>query len=142
MTRIDIESLLDRYFDAVSRRDAVALSAEHADACVMDSPTAGGVVTGRDAIAEVYGVWFRGFPDLTVTREDPIIDGARFAQSFTLTGTDTGGFLGLEPTRKPFRILIVIIGEVSDGKIVHARPIYDFSGMLIQIGVLKAKPAS
>ncbi len=29
---------------------------------------------------------------------------------------------------------------LKDGKVVHERRIYDFTGMLIQIGVLKAKP--
>jgi hypothetical protein len=28
-----------------------------------------------------------------------------------------------------------------DGAVVHERRIYDFTGMLVQIGVLKAKPA-
>jgi hypothetical protein len=31
--------------------------------------------------------------------------------------------------------------QVADGLIVHERRIYDFTGMLVQIGVLKAKPA-
>jgi hypothetical protein len=35
---------------------------------------------------------------------------------------------------------MVWLCEVEDGLIVHARAIYDFSGLLIQIGALKAKP--
>jgi hypothetical protein len=31
--------------------------------------------------------------------------------------------------------------QLGEGQIVHSRFIYDYSGMLIQIGVLKAKPA-
>jgi len=30
---------------------------------------------------------------------------------------------------------------LRNGKIVHERRIYDFTGLLVQIGVLKAKPA-
>jgi hypothetical protein len=36
---------------------------------------------------------------------------------------------------------MVTVCRVADGLIVHERRIYDFTGMLVQIGVLKAKPA-
>jgi hypothetical protein len=35
---------------------------------------------------------------------------------------------------------MVFVYELKDGKIVHERRIYDFTGLLIQIGVLKVKP--
>ena len=141
MTRREIEELADRCYAAFRNRDAVAVATEHAETCVMESPTAGGAVTGRDAIAGIYKTWFKGFPDLDIVREEVLVDGDRLAQRFTLSGTDTGGFLGLEATGKPFRAPMVWLCEVRDGQIVHSRPVYDFSGVLIQIGVLKAKPA-
>ena len=49
--------------------------------------------------------------------------------------------MGLAPTGKPFRIPIVYLFTFDDRFIVHERRIYDFTGMLVQIGVLKAKPA-
>ncbi len=141
MTRDEVISLIARCQQALDRRDAVALAAEHADACVMDSPTAGGALTGRPAISAVYTAWFSGFPDLVATAEEVLIDGDRFAQRFTLSGTDTGGFLGVPATGKPFRLPMLWLCRLHAGQIVHSRPIYDFSGMLIQIGLLKAKPA-
>jgi hypothetical protein len=36
---------------------------------------------------------------------------------------------------------MVFLYTVKDGQILHERRIYDFTGMLVQIGVLKAKPA-
>ena len=55
-------------------------------------------------------------------------------------GTDTGGFMGLPPTRKPFRVPMVMLCTVKDGYIVREQRIYDFTGMLMQIGLLKGKP--
>lgn len=49
--------------------------------------------------------------------------------------------MGLPPTGKPFRISIVHLHDIRDGYIQHERRIYDFTGLLVQIGVLKAKPA-
>ncbi len=141
MTRDEIVSLAQRCQSALDRHDAVAIAAEHTDDCVLESPTAGGTITGRDAVEGVYQAWFAGFPDLVVAPEELLIDGNRMVQRFTLTGTDSGGFLGLPPTGKPFRIAVVWLCQLGEGQIVHSRFIYDYSGMLIQIGVLKAKPA-
>lgn len=139
MTRDQIEALMSRCATALVQHDAAALAVEHADHCVIESPTAGGPVTGREAIRQVYATWFKAFPDMAIKPEVPIIDGQRTAQGFMLSGTDTGGFLGLPPTNKPFRLPLVWLCEVDQGAITHSRPVYDFSGMLIQLGVLKVK---
>jgi len=47
----------------------------------------------------------------------------------------------MSPTGKPALLPMVIVCTVKDGLIAHERRIYDFTGMLVQIGVLKAKPA-
>ena len=48
--------------------------------------------------------------------DPPIIDGNRVAQLATAEGTNMGGLMGLPR-------------------------IYDFTGLLVQVGILKAKPA-
>ena len=141
MTRAGIEALVARCQEAFDQHDAVALADEHSATCVMDSLTAGAEVKGREAVANIYKAWFQGFPDLVVAPEELLVDGAWFARRYTLTGTDTGGFLGLPATGKPFRLQMVWVCETRDGQIVHSRPVYDFSGLLIQIGALKAKLA-
>jgi steroid delta-isomerase-like uncharacterized protein len=140
MTREEIVALFDKTRYAITARDAAAMASLHAETCVMESMTAGGSVTGRTAIAQVWETWFRGFPDLVSTPDDLLVDGDRVAQLSTVTGTDTGGFLGLPATGKPFRIPMLWLCHVKNHLIVHSRPIYDFTGLLVQIGVLKTKP--
>ena len=142
MTRTEIESLVARCQAAFDNHDAGALAVEHSESCVMESPTAGGTVTGRDAIEQIYNTWFHGFPDLLVKPEALLIDGSRFAQHYTVTGTDSGGFLGMPATGKPFHASLVWLCDTAGGQIVHAQNVYDYSGLLIQIGLLKAKPSS
>jgi len=49
--------------------------------------------------------------------------------------------MGLPPTNKPFRLPMVMRCTVQGGLIVHEQRIADFfTGMLIQIGLMKAKP--
>ena len=50
--------------------------------------------------------------------------------------------LGIAPTGKPFSMTVAFIYQLRDHKIVREQRIYDFTGMLIQIGVLKARPAT
>ena len=140
MTREEIVALFEKARRAMTARDAAAIASLHAETCVMESMTAGGSVTGRTAIAQVFETWFSGFPDLVSMPDDLLIDGDRVAQLSTVAGTDTGGFLGLPPTGKPFRIPMLWLCTVKDHLIVHSRPIYDFTGLLVQIGVLKTKP--
>ena len=140
MTREDILALFDRRRAALDRLDVQALTNLHAEDGVVESLMAG-TVTGRPAIGEVYRAWLAAFPDVVVTADDPLIDGLRAAQAAIHAGTDMGGFMGLPPTGKPFRLPIVQLYEFRDEHIQHERRIYDFTGLLVQIGVLKAKPA-
>lgn len=139
MTREAIVALFDRRQEAINQHDVTALAALHSEACVIESPMSG-TVHGREAIGKVYETWMTAFPDLVGSQEDLVIDGDRVAQLTTLVGTDTGGFMGLAPSNKKFRIPLVVVCTVADGQIVQERRVYDFTGMLVQIGVLKARP--
>ena len=141
MTREEITALLDRRAAAFQRHDVMELASLHASTGIVESPMAGGSVTGRTAIAQLYEALFKAFPDATVTTEEIVIDGDRAAQVGTLAGTDDGGFLGLPATGKPFRVPLLVLVTVRDQQIVSERRIYDFTGLLVQIGVLKAKHA-
>jgi hypothetical protein len=48
--------------------------------------------------------------------------------------------MGLAPAGRSFDIPIVSLYEMKDRLIAHERRIYDFTGMLVQVGALKAKP--
>jgi len=140
MARAEIALVLERRRAAMGVRDAAALAELHAPAGVVESLMAGRH-QGRAAIEDVYRAWFKAFPDVTSTTELVLIDGNHAVEVNTTRGTDTGGFMGLPPTNKPFRLPIVFVYAFEDGLIAHERRIYDFTGLLVQIGVLKARPA-
>ena len=95
---------------------------------------------GRDAILESYRQLFETFPDWEFSGQELIIDGARVAQSFSATATLEGEFMGLPPTHRRCQIEGVRIYEMKDGLIQSEKRMYDFTGLLIQLGVLKSKP--
>ncbi len=98
-------------------------------------------VSGREAILQSYQSLFEVFPDWTYQSEDLLIHGNRVAEPFTAQATHVGEFMGLAGTRKKFHIQGVRLFELRDNLIAHERRYYDFTGLLIQLGVLKGKPA-
>jgi steroid delta-isomerase-like uncharacterized protein len=140
MTRDAIIQLFTRLNEAANRHDAEAVAQLYAEDSVVQSPMAGGAVTGRKAHAAVLNALFSGIPNVRFHVDELLIDGNRVAQVGSFRGTDTNNFMGLPSTGKPFNLPIVILSTVDDGLIVHERRIYDFTGFLVQIGLLKAKP--
>lgn len=138
MTRDEVIAWFARRQKAYENLDAAALAADYAPDAVIESPTAG-VHDGR-AAAMAIRAWFNAFPDLRLTTEEIIVEGDRVAQLASISATHVGEFLGLPPTGKPFHVNAAFVFELKNGRIVRERRIYDFTGMLMQIGVLKAKP--
>jgi len=140
MTREDILALFNRRQEAWEDLDAEALAADYADDAVIESPLAGSH-RGREAAEQALRAVFSAFLDLKVTTDALIIDGNRVVQVMTTEGTHIGEFLGLPPTGKPFRLSVVLLHELREGRIAREQRVYDFTGLLMQVGVLKAKPA-
>jgi steroid delta-isomerase-like uncharacterized protein len=140
MTREAIVDLFNRREAALNDQDVEGLVAQYSEDAVVESPL-GGTHQGRAAIRDVFNVFFDAFSDATFTTDEQIIDGDHVVQVLTLSGTDTGGLMGMSPSGKPALLPMVVVCRVADGYITHERRIYDFTGMLVQVGVLKARPA-
>jgi steroid delta-isomerase-like uncharacterized protein len=139
MTREQIVELFEERQAALNRLDPVGIAALHSDDCVLESAMAG-TVSGRHALEDFYQNLFTSFPDFKYEPEELIIDGDRVVQTASFGGTDVGGFMGLPPTGKQVRVPAVLIFTLRDRRIVRLRSVYDFTLMLVQIGVLKVKP--
>ena len=106
---------------------------------MFESPLAGRLL-GRAAIENFYQNLFTSFSDFAFEQTDLLIDGDRAVQIGVVSGTNDGGFMGLPPTRKRFNFAVDLVCTLRDGFIVAERLVYDFTGWMVQIGILKAKP--
>lgn len=140
MTRQDIVSFLATRQAQWIARDTEALAATHAADGTVDSPMFG-ALRGRGEIAESYRSLFTIFPDWEMTLHDALIDGQRIAEPFSATATHVREFMGLAGTNRRFQIHGVRLYELAGNVIQHERRLYDFTALLIQIGVLRGKPA-
>jgi steroid delta-isomerase-like uncharacterized protein len=140
MTRDETLAFFRRRQEAYEDLDAAALAADYTEDAVIESPSTGRHF-GRDAEKSLRAI-FEAFLDLTMTVDDIVIDGDKVVTVHTVEGTHMQELLGLAPTGKPFRMSVAFVHQLKDHKIVREQRIYDFTGMLVQIGVLKARPAS
>jgi steroid delta-isomerase-like uncharacterized protein len=140
MTRSEITQLIGRVLEAWERRDSMALASFHAENGIVESPFAGGTTRGREAIANVYEAFFQAFPDLNMATDEPLIDGDRVVLITRISGTDRGGFMGMQPTGRFVDFPCVLLFDLANGEIVRERRIYDFTGLAVQVGAIKAKP--
>lgn len=139
MTADQIREFFTRQDAHWRNRDAAALAAGHAHDATLVSPIFRSVSGARD-IAVSYTTLFDIFPDWDYRAEDLLIDGDRVAQPFTASATHRGEFMGLPGSGKHFTIQGVRLFTMRDGLIAHERRYYDFTGLLMQLGVLKGKP--
>ena len=140
LDREAVLAFLDERQRGWAARDADALGRTHAETGTAQSPIFA-TLTGRKAITEAYRSLFRSFTDWQFSPMPAIIDGQRVAQPFTATATHTGTLLGFEPTGRRFTIHGVLIFDLtSECLIMQEQRVYDFTGLLIQVGVLRSKP--
>jgi steroid delta-isomerase-like uncharacterized protein len=141
MSRDEIVALIKRREEAWTARDSGALVATHAEDGTVVSPF-GGVQEGRDEIARIYKLWFTSFPDIVFHQDDVLIDGDRAVLVGRMSATHAGDFFGLAPSGRHFEAQIAFVLKFADGAVQEERRIYDFTGLLVQVGVLKAKPSA
>ncbi len=141
MERDEILALFTRREASWRSRDAAVLAADHAPAGIVVSPT-GGVLEGRSEIERIYRMWFTAFPDLSMQANDIFVDGSRAVVLLDISGTHMGDFFGMPATGRRVQVTGAFIYALKDGLIEHERRVLDFTGVLVQVGVLKAKPVA
>ncbi len=137
---MDLQARLDARTDAWTRRDPAALAAAYTDDAVVTSPMFPHA-KGRAAIELSFVSLFRVFPDWQITFEPACVSGNRAIQVCKVRATHRGDFMGITGNGRRVEFDCVLIFDMRDGLIERERRIYDFTGMLIQLGVLRGKPA-
>jgi len=140
MTREDVLEFFSERQKHWQVRDADALALGHAPNGLVLSPMLGRR-EGRDAIRDSYRALFSIFPDWVFVSETPVIDGDRVALPFSTSATHVGEFMGLAGTNRRFQVHGVMLIEMAGDLIQTERRTYDFTGLLMQVGVLRGKPA-
>ena len=143
MTNDEIRSFLDQFALAWGRADAAALGACYTDDCVVISPIFR-TLKGRAQVEKSYVDIFNAF-DPQIVRVDDVVIGtevpARAVVVWDVHNVHIGEIFGMPASGKRIEQTIAYILTLSDGRIAKEVRIYDFTSLLMQVGVLRAKPA-
>ncbi len=135
----DIASLISRHAAAWNQRDPAALSADHSRDGVVFSPMFHRV-EGREAIRRTYSDLFAAFPDWQLRYDEPFVSGSRVAVFFSVTATHDGDFMGVPGSGRHCAFEGVSLFQLDkDRLIAEERRVYDFTGLLVQLGVLRVR---
>ncbi len=141
MTNDEIAAFIGRHAEGWNHRDPMVLSRGHSEDGVVISPMFGRV-EGRAQIRGTYAALFAAFPDWELQYDTPIVQGNRLAVSFNATATHRGEFMGLEGSGRRCAFEGISLFQLGpDLLIAKERRVYDFTGMLTQLGVLRVRPA-
>ena len=140
MTHDDARTLFSRQQDAWNAQDAAALTRAYTEDGTIVSPIFR-TIEGKDAILKSFRALFETFSDWQYSGQELIIDGDNIAQPFVARAIHTSEFMGLPGSGRRFDIQGVCLFKMKEGLIAYERRYYDFTGLLIQLGVLRGKPA-
>ena len=141
VARAELQAIVERFAATWQRRDPAGLAQHHAPDGVAESPMYA-TLRGRKAIEDAYRAFFTSFPDATFALEQIIIDPPYVVLFSTVNATHQNDFFGLPGTNRRIDFRMARLMTMNDdGLIHHEERIYDFTGLLVQIGLLRAKPA-
>jgi len=123
-------ALLERYVAAVNAHDTSSFANIFTDAYLQRS---GRSPPGLAAQIENAQRFFVALPDLRLVIEDRIFGGDKIVARCTYSGTQSGKFLGVEPTGKQIKFGTIDIWRVEGGKLAEHWDQVDFAGILKQL---------
>ncbi|MGH8030436.1 MAG: ester cyclase [Arenimonas sp.] len=129
-------ALVEQYLGALNAHDIVGAGAVLHDQVLYFDATYGEAQRGRSAaIDNLISPFVRGIPDLEWTlRSEPIAAGDGIAYEWTLTGTNTGTFMGIPASNQKINLKGMSFVRVKDGKIIYKADYYDAATLNKQLG--------
>jgi steroid delta-isomerase-like uncharacterized protein len=142
MSTADLKALTLLIFDTFNTHDAAATASLFAPDAVLDDVAAPRRASGPAQIAGVYAGMLAAFPDLHVQVEHLIAEGETVVAEWTLRGTHQGPLLGIPATGRSIAVAGVSIIRFRDGAPVADSRVWDYAGLLRQIGLLPSRRAT
>jgi steroid delta-isomerase-like uncharacterized protein len=129
-------ALVEQHLAAYNAHDIDGAGAVLHDQVLYFDATYADAQRGRAAAVDnLISPFVRGIPDLEWTlRSEPIAAGDGIAYEWTLTGTNTGTFMGIPASNQKVNLKGMSFVRVKDGKIVYKADYYDAATLNKQLG--------
>ena len=93
---------------------------------------------GLEGLKEMFVGYRTAFPDMKMVVNKIVAEGDMVVIYSTVTGTNTGPFMGMPATGKPITIEGYDMMRFSNGKSVEHWGLYDNAKMMMQLGLMPA----
>ncbi|WP_254543174.1 ester cyclase [Halomarina pelagica] len=104
---------------------------------VRHDPAVAGDARGPERFEETVRAFHAGFPDEEMVVDDVFAAGDKVCLRYTVTGTHTGEFMGMEPTGEPVEMTAIAVHRIGeDGTVAETWVNYDSLGLMEQIGAV------
>ena len=95
-----------------------------------------GMPEGIDGVVARHSMLFTAMPDIHIEIADVVVEDDTTAARFTITGTDTGGFMGMPASRKSVSVTGMDFMRWRDDVVAEHWGEMDMMGLMQQLGVI------
>ena len=139
-SREEMQRGTEEFYGAMNNHDVKDVVSRMADD-VVDHQLPPEMPNGKEGAARFFTMMFDSAPDMRFDILDTIISDNKAAIRSRVTGTQTGTFLQMPATGKPFDVEGIDIVEVNDAlKVTQHWGIFDFAKMMQQVGLAQPPP--
>lgn len=140
MTHNEIQTLVDQFVRAWTAEDLDALLECYDEGAELISPLLH-TVRGIEAIERSHQDLFLAFSNIATEVHDVVVDveNQQAVLVFTIHATQHGDFLGFAASGRRIATPSAFVFHLKNGRIISERRLYDFGGLLMQLGILKAR---
>jgi steroid delta-isomerase-like uncharacterized protein len=132
---MDHSATLRHFYDLVNKGDIDGFGDLLADDFVEHEVTPGLAPT-KDGVKQFFTLYIAAFPDLRFEADDILPSGDKVVGRVTVTGTNTGDFMGMPATGKSVNIQVIDIIRFGDDGLAHEHwGVADVMAMMQQLGV-------
>ena len=136
LSREEMQRRTEEFYAAMNAKDLDDVLARMDDA-VVDHQLPPEMPNGKEGAAAFFQMMFGSAPDMRFDILDMLISGNRVTVRSRVTGTQTGPFMEMPATGKPFDVEgIDIVNVNDDGLMTEHWGIFDFLGMMQQTGLI------
>jgi steroid delta-isomerase-like uncharacterized protein len=138
VTSVENKELIREFFELVwNQGNEEAIDRFLAENAEGNDPDFG---MGRQGFKTQWRKWREAFPDIHFEIEEMVSEGDTVVSRWTLTGTQTGPFLGIPATGRTIRVRGMSLDHLENGVLVSGFDGWDNLGLRQQLGVIAEDP--
>jgi steroid delta-isomerase-like uncharacterized protein len=131
------KALAQRFYNEVMNSHNVAIAKSFISPDFIDhNPSPGHTGKGLDDLTAQLNEMIRAIPDLRITADLMVAEEDTVVTYLTMTGTNTGPFGNIPPSRKPVKFNGVDIVRIKDGKATERWGVFDDLSFMSQMGIV------